>query len=150
MEETTKNETSIILHNDNSLLSEIENSSRQAYCSLDLSDTNNKKLLLKISQNADDTIANNLDKEFYLANVFIQRYEKVIEETGEVETKTRTILIDKDNHSYASASRGLYNSIKSLIALMGTPDNWEEPILVKVVEKGIKNGGKTYVIEPII
>ena len=33
---------------------------------------------------------------------------------------------------------------------MGTPDTWESAIVVPVVEKGVKNGGKTYIIEPVI
>ena len=37
-------ENKMVQYNDNSLLAEIENSNRQAYCSLDLSDENNKKL----------------------------------------------------------------------------------------------------------
>lgn len=149
----TKNmteENKMVQYNDNSLLAEIANSNRQAYCSLDLSDENNKKLLLKISQNADDTVANILNKEFYLANVFIQRYDSINEDTGEVVTRNRTILIDKDGKSYASASKGLFNSLRNLIGIMGTPDTWESPLLVRVVEKGVKNGGKTYIIEPVI
>ena len=106
--------------------------------------------MLKIAQKADKRVADILNTPIKLANVFIQSYEKVDEETGEVQTKVRTILIDDANNSYASASRGLYNSLLKLFAILGMPDTWEKPIDIKVVEVGMKNGGKTYVIEPIV
>lgn len=146
MEETK----TLTVHQEMSLVDEIENANKRAYCSIPLDNENNKKLMLKIAQKADKRVADILNTPIKLANVFIQSYEKVDEETGEVQTKVRTILIDDANNSYASASRGLYNSLLKLFAILGMPDSWEKPIDIKVVEVGMKNGGKTYVIEPIV
>lgn len=136
--------------NELSILGEIDKSNRRTYSSLNLDSVDNKKLLLKVSQNADKRVADILNTPIKLKDVFIQKYDKVDEETGEVLTKTRTILIDSNNNSYATASKGLYNSLLKIFAILGMPDTWEEPLNIKIVETAMKNGGKTYVIEPII
>lgn len=131
------------------LLDEIENSSKQTYCSIPLDNIENKKKVFAVSENADCRLADYLDTPIMLADVFIQKYDKVDEETGEVLTKTRTILIDETGKSYATASKGLYHSLLKLIALLGTPDTWENPVEVIVKEVTLKNG-KTYSITPVI
>lgn len=135
--------------NDLTLVEEIENSSKQTYCSIPLDTIDNKKKVFAISESADFKVADYLNTPILLKNVFIQKYDKVNEETGEVIPKTRTILIDSEGKSYASASKGLYNSLLKLMALLGKPDEWEEPIKVMIKEVTI-NKGKTYAITPVI
>lgn len=131
------------------LLDEIELTNKQTYCSIPLDTTENKKKVFAISENADGVVADHIDESILLKDLFLQKYEKIDEETGEVITRTRTILISADGTSYASASKGLYNSVLKLIALLGKPDEWDEPIEIKVKEVSIDKG-KTYTITPVV
>lgn len=138
------------MNNSLTLVDEMNQTEKQTYCSINLDSTENKKKVFKISEKADGVVRDILDKPFMLKDVFIQKYEKVDDSTGEVVTKTRTILIDDKGKSYASASKGLFNSLLKMFALLGMPDTWDEPIEVKIQETPINNGGKTYVVTPVI
>ena len=68
----------------------------------------------------------------------IQKYEK--EEKGEIKTKFRTIIFDKDGKTYVTASYGIYNSIAKIMSAFGEPNTWENPLPVKVVERPLGDG----------
>lgn len=131
------------------LIDEMENYNKQCYTSINMENAENRKLLFKISESADGRVSDNLNKTIMLKDIFLQRYDKVNEETGEVEEKTRTILIDETGKSYASASKGLYNSLLKFIQIMGKPDTWEKPMAIQVQEVALPKG-KTYKIVPIL
>ena len=136
------------MENQLTLLDEMENANKQLYTSLSFESEEDRKLLFKISENADTRVSENLNKPIALKHVFLQRYDKINEETGELEKKTRTILVDDKNKSYASASRGLYNSLLKFMSIVGRPDQWSAPMMIKVVEVQLSKG-KTYKILPV-
>lgn len=138
------------MNNTLTLVDEIQQSEKQTYCSIPLDTVENKKKVFKISEKADGIVKDILDKPIKLKDLFIQKFDKVNDETGEIEEKVRLILIDSEGKSYASASKGLYRSILKLCALIGLPETWENPIDAVISETATKNGGKTYVISPII
>lgn len=135
------------MQNELTLIDEMEQAQKECYTSINLDSEENRKLLFKISESADTRVSDNLNKTFMLKDIFLQRYKKVNEETGELENKTRTILIDDKGKSYASASRGLYNSVLRFMSIMGQPNTWEHPIAVIVKEVTLPKG-KTYQIVP--
>ena len=134
--------------NELTLVDEMENAQKECYTSLSLDSEDNRKLLFKISESADGRVSDNLNKTIMLKDIFLQRYKKLNEETGELENKTRTILIDENGKSYASASRGLYNSVLRFMSIMGRPDTWEKPVAIQVQEVALPKG-KTYKLVPI-
>ena len=136
------------MQNELTLVDEMEQAQKECYTSLNLETEATRKMLFKISESADGRVSDNLNKTIMLKDLFLQRYKKVNEETGELEVKTRTILIDKDGKSYASASRGLYNSILRFMSIMGKPDEWESPIAIEIQEVQLPKG-KTYKIVPV-
>lgn len=135
------------MQNELTLIDEMEQAQKECYTSINLESEENRKLLFKISESADMRVSDNLNKTIMLKDLFLQRYKKVNEETGELENKTRTILIDDKGKSYASASRGLYNSVLRFMSIMGQPNTWEKPIAVIVKEVTLTKG-KTYQIVP--
>ena len=51
--------------------------------------------------------------------------------TGEL--APRIIIVTADGNSYQCVSIGVYQSIKRIFALFGTPDSWAEPLKIKPV-----------------
>ncbi len=55
-------------------------------------------------------------------------------ETGEIEDKPRTVLIDTNGESYiAGVSVGVFNSVREILRIFGEPSTWEEPLTVMPV-----------------
>ena len=129
------------------LVDELNRNSKELYCSLPADTVEDKKAIFKVLGSADYKVADTLGTTINLRNVLVQKYEKVNQETGEVETKYRTILIDENGTTYASASKGLFTSCKRLFALMGLPENWTESLPIKVEEVKTTQGFKTYEIK---
>ena len=59
------------------------------------------------------------------------------EETGEITTCPRIVIIDKDNKSYQAVSIGIYSALKKVIQVFGAP-TWTTPVAleVKQITKG--------------
>lgn len=52
----------------------------------------------------------------------------------------RIVLITEDGQSYACVSVGVYQSLKRMFTLLGTPDTWAEPVKIKPVLISTKKG----------
>ena len=52
----------------------------------------------------------------------------------------RIVLITDDGQSYACVSVGVYQSLKRMFSLLGTPDTWREPVPIKPVLISTKKG----------
>ena len=52
----------------------------------------------------------------------------------------RIVLITEDGQSYACVSVGVYQSLKRMFTLLGTPDTWKEPVKIKPVLISTKKG----------
>lgn len=52
----------------------------------------------------------------------------------------RIVLITDDGQSYACVSVGVYQSLKRMFTLLGTPDTWTEPVKIKPVLISTKKG----------
>ena len=75
-----------------------------------------------------------LDNNAYLVTSTVK------DEEGNLKTKFRTILFDEVGQTYATGSYGIYNILKKIFAIYGTPDTWSEPLQVEVAKKNIGNG----------
>ena len=51
--------------------------------------------------------------------------------TGEL--APRIIIVTADGNSYQCVSIGVYQSLKRIFALFGTPETWAEPLKIKPV-----------------
>lgn len=52
----------------------------------------------------------------------------------------RIVLITEDGQSYACVSVGVYQSLKRMFTLLGTPDTWAGPVKIKPVLISTKKG----------
>ena len=147
MNESNENETMLATNENFNLQSSINNKLKDTYSSLKNNTIESKKIMFNALQKCDYRVSDMLDTEIDLVNVIMQHYQKVNDETGEVEDKIKTILIDKDKKTYASASHGLFNSMLNVLSMFGEPSKWEEPLKIKVVETKTKQGFKTFEIK---
>lgn len=137
------------MENTLTVLEDIDSNKKQVYCSMSIDSNEDRKKLYSIMENADYRVADKLNTDILLKDIILQKYQNVNEETGEVIDKYRILLVDNEGKSYASASKGLYNSIVRLISFLGEPSEWIEPLKINVVEVKTKKGQKTYSIKAI-
>lgn len=117
------------------------------YCSVKCKSYEDKKNLFNALEQADILLNDVVGLEFELKDVYVRKYEKINEESGEVESKVRVILFDTEGKSYATGSFGIFNIIGRIIEAFGTPDTWSEPLKVKVIKKDIDNNKKMLSLE---
>ena len=108
------------------------------YCTLDDSTMQGKKQLYKIKNRPDHNIADYINKQIRVKDIYIdvnQRVAKDGENAGVIENKPRTILIDENGESYiAGVSIGIYQAVREIIRTFGDPATWDEPLAVTVVQ----------------
>lgn len=87
--------------------------------------------------NGSDSVSELVGSTVGLKHIIVQEVE-VSSEDGEVITVPRTTLVLDNGKVYSATSKGLLNSIRNIISIFGDPNEWEQPLTVKVVEKGSK------------
>lgn len=74
-----------------------------------------------------------------MTHVSVEVCELHSEQNGDV-IAPRVVIMDKDGKSYQSVSIGVYQSLKRIFALFGTPDTWAEPLTVVPMLTSTKKG----------
>lgn len=121
----------------NEILDGINTATTSIYSSF-VAESNDDKAKLYNALNAPEVkIADHIGKEINVKDVIIEPVEIVDEKTGEVCTAPRVTLIDVAGHTYAATSNGIYNALKRIFALYGSP-TWEDGIPVRI--RQITNG----------
>lgn len=81
--------------------------------------------ILAAMQDADYNLIDYMDEHpgatLLLSDVLMHNVQIVDEESGEVKTEARTVLIDVDGKKYASVSRGVIGSLQKIFPLFGIP-----------------------------
>ena len=136
----------------NEILTKNENenenvNNEQTYCSIICKSNEERKNLFNALEKADVLLNDVVGTEFNLKDVYLHKYTKLNEETGEVENKCRVLLFDDNGQTYATGSFGIFNIIGRIFEVFGTPDEWEEPLRVKVIKKEIGNNKKMLSLE---
>lgn len=93
-----------------------------------------------------EKVSDHLDETFALKHVVVQSLDIADEETGVISPVVRTILIADDGRAYAAISEQLYSSVQGIIAILGEPASWPEPVNVQVVEKRSSKGRRFFSI----
>lgn len=105
------------------------------FCSMELSSNEAKARLFNAVSNPDKKLTECANMKIALKDVYIE--PQVLERTddngiptGEVEEVNRMILIDDKGVSYTCCSKGVFNSLRRIIALYGMPNTWEKPLVI--------------------
>ena len=87
-----------------------------------------------------DTVAKPLNdcvgNKITIADVIISPYDKVNEDTGEMEYGALTYMIDTNGEAYVTSSKSVYYTMLNIFKVFGVP-HWEEDeaVTVQVVKK---------------
>lgn len=119
-------------------LSLVAQDNNEIFCSFSPDTVEAKKSLYKAITNPDHKITDMVGKEIAIRDVVVATCQFVDEETGETTPGNRTILIDTKGISYGCSSTGVYNALRNLIAIFGTP-TWVDglPVRVGQISKGV-------------
>lgn len=116
------------------------------YCSKNLETIEEKKEMYNALESCEVLLNDIKGEEIEVRDVYCEEKTVVDETTGIVKTKYRTILFDKDGKTYATGSYGVFNSLRKIFAIYGTPETWEEPVKVKVSTRPLKDGKSSLVL----
>ena len=118
-----------------------------AYCSMVAAD-NRAKTALYNATSSPRKIKEIINKQIRLTHI----YADVITVKGEDGLPVlapRVVLIDDKAQGYQSVSIGMYESVRRIFQIFGTPDTWSKPLLVEIIPVDLKNGGTTYNLKVI-
>ena len=110
------------------------------YCSKKVKTEEEKKNLFNALESCDALLNDCVGQEIALKDIYVEEKQVQDEETGELKTKYRTILFDENGQTYATGSYGIYNILKKIVGIYGLPENWNNPLKVKVTKRPIGNG----------
>ena len=107
------------------------------FCSIQGGTHDAKVAVFNASNNPDHKVGDFINKVIMVKDVLAEQIEITDEETGEVESAVRVVLIDVDGKSYQAVSTGVFNALKKAIAIFGAP-TWDEglPCLIKQISVG--------------
>lgn len=116
----------------------IRESSNDVYCSLIPQTDEETNLILEATLNPSKRLKDMINLPFMLKHIYIETVNLTNSQTGETNAAPRIILIDDKNNSFSTTSFGVFNALKKIFAIKGTPDTWEKPLKVQVMERQIK------------
>lgn len=110
-----------------------------AFTSLDVTTAAGKKKLYNITNRPDHNISDYINKDIRVKDIYVDvnprmNKDKDSENYGVMEDKPRTVLIDENGESYiAGVSIGVFQAVREILRIFGTPDTWSEPLTVRPV-----------------
>lgn len=126
------------MENEITLYNAVENELGQPYCSMQVTDEKSASMLFKAMNQPDDSLGDHINETIDVTNIFIQPVPMANNETGEMNVVPRIVLFDVEGKTYVTVSRGIYNALKNMCAIVGTPETWKAPITIKVGQRQIK------------
>lgn len=112
----------------------------QAWCSWAPKTIEEKKALYNATASPEKALRECVNLTIAVKDVYVEMVDMKDEETGEITTGPRTVLIDTEGHSYGCVSSGVFNSIGRAMRIFGAP-TWKDGInfTVKTIAKGKNN-----------
>lgn len=104
------------------------------------------KMALYNAMQTADKVDEHLNEPLHVINVLAQAVEVANQETGEIDSSTR-VVIHAEEGDFAATSPTLAHAFGNLFAIFGTPDTWDHPLVLKVVEKKSRRGFKFFDLE---
>lgn len=111
------------------------------YTDMDLSDRSAAVAFFNATSNPANELKEHVNEVLTLVHVSVECVEVSKESAPEGKTTApRIVLITEDGQSYACVSIGVYQSLKRMFMLFGSPDTWTEPMKIKPVLISTKKG----------
>lgn len=101
-----------------------------SYCSLVAKTEDEKAALYNAQNNTPKRLKDCINMIIKLKHIYVEVVNLENRETGAIMPAPRIVLIDENMDSYACVSKGIYNAIRKIIGIYGTPDTWKKPLEV--------------------
>lgn len=121
-------------------------SESEVYCSVFVDNFDDKKMIFNAINNTDKSIEDMVGNVIKVKDIYAERYEA--ESNDGTEMKIMITLIDINGATYATNSKGVYNSIKRAISIFGAP-TWKDGIDFEVMKVKTQNGYKATVLKAV-
>lgn len=110
---------------------------KTSFCSMTATNDKEKAQLYNAMNNPTERLSDNINKVIEAKDLYCEIVNCTNEETGEITSCPRIVIIDKNGVSYQCVSIGIYSALKKVIQVYGTP-TWETPVKleVKQITKG--------------
>lgn len=102
------------------------------YTDMNLSDRSAAVAFYNATSNPVNKLKEHVNEVLALSHVSVECVE-VTNDDDEKVVAPRVVLITADGQSYACVSVGVYQSLKRMFTLLGTPDTWTDPVKIKPV-----------------
>lgn len=112
----------------------------QTVCSI--TPTGNRKedaRIFSALNNPEYRIANFINKKIAVTDVLVEIRELLNEESGEIETAPRVVLIDADGKAYQAVSKGIFNAVKNAYQVFGAAP-WEPALEIEIKQVAVGKG----------
>lgn len=110
------------------------------YCSFQPDTAEGATALFNAMSQAENAVKEFVNMDIEVAHVFVQGTVKVDDETGEARDTAKTVLFDSEGHTYATTSTPFYKALVNLCTMIGSPDKWVSPVVIKPVHIAVKKG----------
>lgn len=111
------------------------------YTDMNLSDRSASAAFYNATSNPVNKLKEHVNEVLSLVHVSVECVEVSKDDAPEGKTLApRIVLITEDGQSYVCVSVGVYQSLKRMFTLFGTPDTWTEPVKIKPVLISTKKG----------
>ena len=114
-------------------------STGMSYTDMDLSNMAVAKDFYNAVSQPDTSLKECVNIPIAMTHVSVEVCEMHSEQNGDV-IAPRVVIMDKDGKSYQAVSIGVYQSLKRIFALFGTPDTWTAPLTVVPMLTSTKKG----------
>lgn len=104
--------------------------------------TGNRKEDAKIFaalNNPEFRVANFINKKIKVQDILVEIREILNEDTGEIETAPRVVLIADDGKAYQAVSKGIFNAVKNAFEVFGSAP-WEPPLEIEIKQIAVGKG----------
>lgn len=111
------------------------------YTDMNLTDRNVAVVFYNATSNPVNKLKEHVNEVLNLVHVSVECVEVCKDDEPEDKVVApRIVLITDDGQSYGCVSVGVYQSLKRMFTLLGTPDTWTEPVKIKPVLISTKKG----------
>jgi len=106
-----------------------------SFCTFTPETPEEKIMFFNAINSTKESVKEHVNEVIELKHIYGEVVKVTDENTGEIISIPRIVLISKDNVAYGCASFGIFNSIKKLIQIMGAPS---EDNIYKIKIKSVK------------
>lgn len=103
------------------LVQSLTNPGEEMFCSVKPTSREERIALYNAVNNASEHLIKHVNEKIKVKDVVAYPVKLEDENTGEMFTALRVVLIDNNNKSYACVSQGIVNSLKRIFSIVGMP-----------------------------